>query len=136
MSKEEEINKVTKQIIRAYYNVYNTLGHGFLEKVYENAMILELPKVGLHGKRQAKIVVRYEGEQVGLYFADIVVESLIIVEIKAAEALCAEHEAQLLNYLQATDMEYGLLLNFGAKPQMKRKVWTNQYHGKSEDNPG
>ena len=127
--KEEEINRITDKVIRAYYKVYNTLGYGFLEKVYENAMILELPRVGLHGSRQVPIKVNYEGNQIGLYFADVVVENAVILELKATETLCPEHEAQLLNYLQATEMEYGLLLNFGQKPQIKRKVWTNKYHG-------
>jgi len=136
MIEEEHINIITGKIIKAYYNVYNILGHGFLEKVYENGMILELPRLGLHGRRQVPIKVYYLGDEIGLYYADIVVEDLVIVEIKAAEDLCPEHEAQLLNYLQATEMEYGLLLNFGKTPQIKRKVWTNTYHGKSEANPG
>ena len=126
---EEEINIVTGKIIRAYYNVYNTLGYGFLENVYEKSMVIELPRVGLHGRRQVPIQVYYVGENVGLYFADIVVEQAVILEIKAAEALRPEHEAQLLNYLQATDIEYGLLLNFGPKPEFRRKKWTNAYHG-------
>ncbi len=123
----EEINKVTSQILRAYYNVYNTLGYGFLEKVYENAMILELKKLGLHGRKQVPIKVYYSTEQVGDYFADIIVEDSIILELKAAEALCEEHELQLVNYLRATTIECGLLLNFGKKPEIKRKIFENKY---------
>jgi len=126
---EQEINEITRKIIRAYYNVYNTLGYGFLEKVYENAMIIELPRVGLHGHRQVPIEVMYLEQKVGFYIADIIVENLVIVELKVSEALRPEHEAQLLNYLQATNKEYGLLLNFGVNPEIRRKIWTNQYHG-------
>ena len=129
--KKEGIDNITGKIIKAFYNVYNILGYGFLEKVYENAMILELKKLGLHGRRQVPLKVYYDNTQVGDYFADIIVEECVIVELKAAEALCEEHEAQLLNYLRATDIEYGLLLNFGKIPQIKRKVWTNINPGKS-----
>lgn len=122
---------ITSEIIRAYYTVYNTLGFGFLEKVYENAMIIELQKLHIHGRRQVPIKVHYENQQVGDYYADIIVEDKVIVELKAAESLREEHEAQLLNYLRATDIEVGLLLNFGRKPQIKRKVWTNKNPGES-----
>lgn len=129
--KKEGIDNITGKIIKAFYNVYNTLGYGFLEKVYENAMVLELKKLNLHGRRQVLLKVYYDDIQVGDYFADIIVENCVIVELKAAESLCEEHEAQLLNYLRATDIEYGLLLNFGKVPQIKRKVWTNINPGKS-----
>ncbi|MSU75259.1 MAG: GxxExxY protein [Candidatus Magasanikbacteria bacterium] len=122
MLQEELSNK----IIRAYYNVYNTLGFGFLEKVYENAMIVELRKLGIQGRKQVPIAVYYDTEQVGDYFADIVAEEVIILELKAAESLCEEHEAQLINYLRATNIEVGLLLNFGKKPEFKRKVFENK----------
>jgi len=128
--KEENINLLTSRIIRAYYNVYNTLGFGFLEKVYENSLVFELQKQGLHGRRQVSIEVNYFDKSVGSYFADIIVDNLVILEIKAAEALCEAHEAQLLNYLRATNIEYGLLLNFGQKPEIRRKVWTNDYGSK------
>ena len=128
--KEENINLLTSRIIRAYYNVYNTLGFGFLEKVYENSLVFELQKQGLHGRRQVSIEVNYFDKSVGSYFADIIVDNLVILEIKAAEALCEAHEAQLLNYLRATKIEYGLLLNFGQKPEIRRKVWTNEYNSK------
>lgn len=122
-----EIDILVKQILRAYYNVYNELGYGFLEKVYERSLIIELQKLGLHGVSQVRIKVHYDDMEVGDYYADITVEGKIILEIKAAESLCEEHEAQLLNYLKATDIEYGLLLNFGKKPEFRKKIYSNNY---------
>src|SRR5690554_3465841 len=116
---------ITDKIIKAYYNVYNTLGYGFLEKVYENAMMIELQKQGLHVQKQIPIKVLYENQLVGEYYADILVDETVIVELKAAKTLCEEHEFQLLNYLKATELEVGLLLNFGKEPQFKRKIFTN-----------
>jgi len=115
----------TEKIIKAFYTVYNTLGHGFLEKVYENALMIELQKLGLHPGQQQKISVYYAGQPVGQYFADIVVDDRVIIELKAAEALREEHKAQLTNYLKATDREVGLLLNFGKSPEFKRVIFTN-----------
>ncbi len=88
---DPKIDPIFRRIIRAYYNVYNTLGYGFLEKIYENSLIIELKKLGLHGRRQVPIEVEYDGKKVGNYFADIIVEDLIIIEIKAGEGLCEEH---------------------------------------------
>jgi GxxExxY protein len=116
---------ITELIIKAFYNVYNSLGYGFLEKVYENAMMIELRNLGLNVQRQLPIKVFYEEQLVGEYFADIIVEGHIIVELKAAENLCDAHEFQLINYLKATELEIGLLLNFGKKPQFRRKIFTN-----------
>ena len=116
---------ITNQIIKAFYKVYNTLGYGFLEKVYHNSMMIELRKMGLHVQKQVAINVYYEGELVGEYKADIIVVEKVIVELKANEVLCEQDEAQLLNYLKATEIEVGLLLNFGLKPQVKRKIFTN-----------
>lgn len=121
---------LTDNILKCYYKVYNKLGYGFLEKVYENAMLLELKSAGLFCERQKHIKVFYEGEQVGEYFADIIVNDIVIIEIKAAEALAEEHEAQLINYLKATEKEVGLLLNFGKRAQFKRKVFTNLHKEK------
>ena len=118
-------SEITEQIIKAFYKVYNTMGYGFLEKVYEKTLMIELKKMGLEAQRQIEIKVYYEGEEVGDYKADIIVEEKVILELKAADTLCEEHEAQLLNYLKATPIEIGLLLNFGVKPQMKRKIFTN-----------
>ncbi len=117
---------ITKKIISAFYKVYNTLGYGFLEKVYENALFIELTAMGLLVAKQKQIQVYYEGKEVGEYFADLTVENCVIVELKAAESLCEEHEFQLINYLKATEIEVGLLLNFGKKPHFKRKVFSNK----------
>jgi GxxExxY protein len=116
---------ITNKIIKAFYNVYNSLGYGFLEKVYENAMMIELRKMDLQVQKQVPIKVYYEEQLVGQYYADIMVEKTIIVELKAAEGLCEEHEFQLINYLKATELEIGLLINFGKTPQFKRKIFTN-----------
>ena len=117
--------EITEKIIQAFYKVYNTLGHGFLEKVYENAVFIELAETNMLVERQKKIKVYYEATEVGEYFADLMVEESVIVELKAAKALLEEHEFQLLNYLKATEIEVGLLLNFGKKPEFKRKVFSN-----------
>jgi len=116
---------VTRAIIQALYKVYNTLGYGFLEKVYENALAYELARQGLEVRQQWPIKVYYDGHLMGEYFADLLVGSRVIVELKAVENLCPEHEAQLLNYLKATEIEVGLLLNFGPKPDFRRKIFTN-----------
>jgi GxxExxY protein len=115
----------TDKILKAYYKVYNALGFGFLEKVYENALYLELLSMGLTVEKQKHIKVYYEGKEVGDYFADLLVENRVIIELKAAESLCEEHEAQLVNYLKATETEIGFLLNFGKKAEFKRKIFTN-----------
>jgi len=114
---------LTHKIIDAFYKVYNTLGYGFLEKVYENALLIELKKIGLNATPQAKIRVDYDNQIVGEYYIDILIEDCIIVEIKASKSIAKEHEAQLLNYLKASHLEVGLLLNFGPKPEIKRKVF-------------
>ena len=114
---------ITEKIISAFYQVYNTLGYGFLEKVYQNAMVLELRSRGLSVVARAPINVFYAGIIVGEYYADLLVEGCVIVELKAAEAIASEHHAQLLNYLKATDIDIGLLLNFGPKPEIRRKIY-------------
>ena len=118
--------EITSAIISAFYTVYNTLGYGFLEKVYENALVLELEKRGLKVQTQYPIEVYYEGKIVGKYFADLLVSDIVIVELKAAEKLIAAHETQLINYLKATDIEVGLLLNFGKEAKYKRRVFSKQ----------
>jgi GxxExxY protein len=114
---------LTETVIHAFYEVYNTLGYGFLEKVYENALTHELRKGGLTVVQQAPIKVYYDGAVVGEYFADLLVNDLIILELKAVETLAPAHEAQLLNYLRATRYEVGLILNFGPKAQIRRKIY-------------
>ena len=116
---------LTGQIIKAFYAVYNELGYGFLEKVYENALALELESMGLGVRRQQPTRVYYFGSQVGDYYADLIVENLVIIELKCADGICEAFEAQLLNYLKATDIEIGLLFNFGPKPELRRKIFTN-----------
>jgi len=116
---------LTEEIIQVFYKVYNTLGYGFLEKVYEKAMLIELKAAGLNATGQYPVNVFYEEEIVGEYFADIMVENKVILELKAREKLCPEHEVQLVNYLKATEMEVGLLMNFGKEPKIKRKIFTN-----------
>jgi GxxExxY protein len=118
-------NQKADSILKAFYAVYNVLGYGFLEKVYVNALCIELEKIGLAVKQQYPIIVLYGGKPVGEYFADLLVNNSIIIEVKAAKVLLAEHEAQLLNYLKATGIEVGLLLNFGPRPEFKRKVFSN-----------
>lgn len=117
--------EITDKILKAFYTVYNELGFGFLEKVYENAMMIELKKLGLGCLKQQSLRVHYEGYIVGDYFADIIVENIIIIELKATEGIVEEHELQITNYLKATDKEIGLLLNFGKRPQFKRKIFSN-----------
>lgn len=129
MTEEFKHKEITDLIIRAFYTVYNTLGYGFLEKVYANALLIELERLGLKALAQAPIRVFYAGQVVGEYFADLVVADAVIVELKAVQALADEHEAQLLNYLKATRFEVGLLLNFGPKPQVKRKAYDNVRKG-------
>lgn len=121
--------KLTEQIIKAFYAVYHELRYGFLEKVYENSLAIELRKMQLPVVQQAAIKVYYSGAVVGDYYADLLVTDAVIVKIKAARALAREHEAQLLNYLKATPYEVGLLLNFGPKPEIKRKVYDNERKG-------
>lgn len=117
---------VTGRVLRAFYTVYNELGHGFLEKVYENAMAIELRGMELRTVQQAPIVVRYAGQVVGEYSADLLVEDKVIVELKADRAIADAHEAQLLNYLKATEYEVGLLLNFGPTPDKRRRIYDNE----------
>jgi GxxExxY protein len=123
--KDIKYKSLTEKIIRIFYRVYNNLGYGFLEKVYENAMMIEFKREDVSAFSQYAIKVFYEDEIVGEYFADILVDNKVIVEIKATRNLALENEAQLLNYLKATDKEVGLLLNFGPKPEIKRKVFDN-----------
>jgi len=118
--------EITNGILHAFFKVvYPQLGYGFLEKVYENAMMIALPALGLKVQQQVKIPVYFQGRGVGEYFADLLVEEKVIVELKAVSQLTNECEAQLLNYLRATPYEVGLLLNFGRKPEFLRKAYNN-----------
>lgn len=117
---------ITDKILHAFFKiVYSQLGYGFLEKVYENALVIALTSLGLKVEQQVKIAVYFQKRVVGEYFADLLVEDKVIVELKAVSRLLLEHEAQLLNYLRATPYEVGLLLNFGSQPDFRRKVFDN-----------
>lgn len=120
---------ITERIIAAFYIVYNTLGYGFLEKVYRNAMTIELRKMGIEVIMEAPISVFYGGEMIGEYYADLLIAGKVIVELKAVKEFASEHEAQLLNYLKATSYEVGLLLNFGPTAQKKRLAYDNSRKG-------
>jgi GxxExxY protein len=116
---------ITSEVIKIFYKVYNILGYGFLEKVYGNAMMIEFRRAGIKFVNQFPVMVFYKGEVVGDYVADFLVEEKVIVEIKAIRELSLVDENQLLNYLTSTDKEVGLLLNFGEKAEIKRKVYDN-----------
>ncbi len=117
--------KLTRTIIGAAFEVHRALGRGFLENVYEKALLHELRSLEIPAEGQAPISVEYKGQSVGTYFADVLVEGVVICEIKAVEAIVDPHLVQLLNYLKATHLQVGLLLNFGAKSlQIKRMVKT------------
>ncbi|MEO8031414.1 MAG: GxxExxY protein [Gemmatimonadota bacterium] len=118
--------ELTERIIGAFYEVYGELGHGFLESVYESALGISLTSAGIRIERQVPLKVHYRGIPVGLFRPDILVENLVVVELKAGRALEAAHEAQLLNCLKATQIEIGLLFNFGPKPQFKRMILNDQ----------
>ena len=118
-------NDLTERIIQAFYSVYNELGFGFLENVYQNALGFELRKKGLLVEPQKAIDVYYQTQLVGKYKADFIVNDIVILELKAVDCLVTEHELQLINYLKATDKEVGLLLNFGMKPEVRRKIFDN-----------
>lgn len=118
-----EQGELTAGIINAFYDVYNTLGYGFLEKVYENALVHELRKRGYEIVPQAPLKVYYDGAVVGEYYADLLVNGQVILELKAAKAIAEEHGAQLLNYLKASKIDVGLVLNFGPKPEFRRKIY-------------
>jgi GxxExxY protein len=120
---------ITGKVLEAFYTVYRSLGYGFSEKVYENALAVEMQRVGLKFQQQSPIIVHYLGQVVGEFVADFLVEDKVLLELKAAQELAPEHEAQLLNYLKATRIEIGLLLNFGPKAQHIRKVFDNERKG-------
>lgn len=128
-----EMNELTEMIIGCAYRVHNVLGPGFLEKVYENALRLELEEAGLMVRQQALILVYYKGHVVGEYYADVIVEDRVILELKAVQTLAKEHEVQLVHYLTATNIENGLLINFGASVQIKRKYKTYRPASKPQD---
>ncbi len=118
-----EFEDITEKIIGCAYKVYNTMGYGFLESVYEKCLLIELRKAGLKSEYQKPIIVNYEGEVVGNFIVDIFVEESIILELKSVKNIAKAHEVQLVNYLVATETNVGLLINFGEdKVEIKRKV--------------
>ena len=118
--------ETTEKIIGVFFAVYNELGQGFLESVYEESMAIALREAGLHVVQQAPITVHFRGQLVGDFRADLLVNDEIIVELKAARAIDNAHEAQLMNYLRATRIEVGLLMNFGSKADFKRFIFDNE----------
>ncbi len=118
-------HELTESIIGIFFEVYNSLGYGFLEQVYENALAIALKRAGYEVAQQQAINVYFEGQVVGVYYADIIVNRKIVLELKTAKKIVDEHVAQLINYLRATDAQVGLVLNFGSKPDFKRRVFSN-----------
>ena len=117
--------ELTAGILKIFYEVYNELGYGFLERVYQNAMYHELKLQGYEVEPQRKILVNYKDIVVGSYYADLIVNDLVILELKAQDMLTKDHNNQLINYLKSTEFEVGLLLNFGKKPEFIRRVFQN-----------
>ena len=118
--------ELTDKILQAFYDVYNELGYGFLEKVYQNSLYLELISRGFKVSAQKQIKVYYKGVEVGEYYADMLVNDLVILELKAADYIVQDFEWQLINYLRGTEIEVGLVLNFGIKSDFRRKVFENE----------
>ena len=116
---------ITDQILRVFYEVYNELGHGFLESVYHRSLVMALKSVGLNVSTKVPIPVWFRGVRVGRFEADVLVEGCVLLELKAVRTLDSSHRAQLMNYLRATEIEVGLLLNFGEKPEFKRVIFDN-----------
>ncbi|MCU1266015.1 MAG: hypothetical protein JWM21_2333 [Acidobacteria bacterium] len=117
--------EITKVVIAVFYEVYNELGYGFLESVYEKSLQIALTSAGLRALQQIEIPVSFRGQRVGDFTADLLIEDCVLLELKAAKAFDPAHVAQLLNYLRATEIEVGLLLNFGLKPEFKRLIFDN-----------
>ena len=116
---------ITHRIIGIYLEVLNELGHGYLEQVCHRAMVIALETAGLKVEQHVSLPVWFRGRQIGYFFADLVVKNLVLVEIKATQRLEPWHEAQLMNYLRASDLEVGLLINFGPKAEFRRRLYTN-----------
>ena len=127
-------SNLTDKIIGVFYDVYNELGHGFLESTYSEAMALALTESGLANAREVPVPVWFRGRKVGQYFADLVVESHVLLELKAARTLESAHQAQLFHYLKSTEIEVGLLFNFGPRAQFRRLLFDNE-RKKIRENP-
>jgi GxxExxY protein len=127
-------SEATDKIIGIFYDVYNELGHGSLESTYAQALVVALEESGLSTAREVPVPVWFHGKKVGQYYADLVVDGIVLIELKAARTLESAHEAQLLHYLRATEIEVGLLLNFGLRPQFRRLLFDNE-RKKIRENP-
>jgi GxxExxY protein len=127
-------SELTEKIIGVFYDVYNELGHGFLESTYAEALVVALDESGLSTAREVPVPVWFRGRKVGQYYADLIVEGVVLLELKAARTLDSTHEAQLLHYLRATEVEVGMLLNFGLRPQFRRLLFDNE-RKKIRENP-
>jgi len=119
-------SELTEKSIGVFYDIYNELGHGFLESTYAEAMVVALTQAGLAVVREVPVPVWFRGKKVGQYFADLMVDNTVLLELKGARTLESAHEAQLLHYLRATEIEVGLLLNFGLRPQFRRLLFDNE----------
>jgi GxxExxY protein len=119
-------HELTEKVIGVFFDVYNELGHGFLESVYEEALAVALGEAGLEVQRQVPVPVWFRRRQIGDFKADLLVDNKVLLELKAARTIDLAHEKQLLHYLRATDIEVGLLLDFGTKPQFRRLVYENE----------
>ena len=119
-------SELTEKIIGVFYDVYNELGHGFLESTYAEAMVIALAQAELAADREVSVPVWFRSQKVGQYFAGLLVEGTVLLELKSARTLESAHEDQLLHYLRATNIEIGLLLNFGLRPQFRRLLFDNE----------
>ncbi|MEM7571356.1 MAG: GxxExxY protein [Bacteroidota bacterium] len=117
--------ELSDKVIGAFYKVYNSLGYGFVESVYQNALALELQTLGLEVKKESSIEVFYRGEVIGSFRADLIINDLILLELKSSSSIIDAHILQLNNYLSATNIELGFVFNFGEKPKFKRRVFDN-----------
>jgi len=126
---EGKHSELSQKIIKVFYDVHNELGYGFSEKVYQKAYAIALRQDGMKVDEQIPIKVYFRGQLVGEFFADMIINDLILLELKAAEAIIEEFEAQLLNYLKSTEIEVGYVMNFGKSASFKRKVFDNELKG-------
>lgn len=126
---EGKHSELTGKIIKAFFKVHQELGYGFSEKVYENSLVILLEEMGLKAEPQVELPVYYHGQKVGEYKADLIVNDVVLLELKAAEKIIEDHAAQLLNYLKATKIEVGLVLNFCPAAEFRRKVYDNERKG-------
>lgn len=126
---EGKYSELSKRIIKVFYDVHNELGYGFSEKVYQRAYAIALRQDGMKVDEQVSIRVYFRGQLVGEFFADMIINDLILLELKAAEVIIEEFEAQLLNYLKSTEIEVGYVMNFGKSASFKRKVFDNERKG-------